>query len=100
MRAAYDLAPYHITRRCRSSANVDQRLVALLDNKAACGAVAKGRSSSKRVNCLLRRLCAFVLVADVYLAPKYIPSAVNPCWPAVSPKISASLFSSHARGRC
>ena len=93
VRAAYDMEVDHInaqelralvgliTRRCRSSANFKQRLVALLDNLAACGAAAKGRSSSRRMNRLLRRLGAFLLAADVYIAPRYIASAVNPADP-------------------
>ena len=110
VRAAYGLAHDHInylelralvgliTRRCRSSANFGLRLVALLDNQAACGAAAKRRSSSKRLNRLLRRLCAFLLAADVYLALKYIPSAVNPADPP-SRQIFARLVGSHARSR-
>ena len=93
VRAAYDMDADHINaqelralvgliaRRCRSSANFKQRLVALLDNLAACGGAAKGRSSSRRMNRLLRRLGAFLLAADIYIAPRYIPSAVNPADP-------------------
>ena len=93
VRAAYDMEVDHInaqelralvgliTRRCRSSANFKQRLVALLDNLAACGAAAKGRSSSRHMNRLLRRLGVFLLAADVYIAPRYIASAVNPADP-------------------
>ena len=69
-----------ITRRCRSSANFKQRLVVPLENLVACGAAAKGRSSSRRIN-QLRRLGAFLLAADVYIAPRYIASAVNPADP-------------------
>ena len=93
VRAAYDMDADHINaqelrafvgliaRRCRSSANFKQRLVALLDNLAACGGAAKSRSSSRRMNRLLRRLGAFLLAADIYIAPRYIPSAVNPADP-------------------
>ena len=91
--AAYDMEPDHINaqelrvfvglvvRRCRSAANSGQRLVALLDNQPATGAAAKGRSSSRRLNRLLRRLGAFLMAAEVYIAPKYLPSAVNPADP-------------------
>ena len=94
VRAAYDMNADHInaqelrsllsliTRLCRSSANFKQRLVALLDNLAACGTAAEGRSSSRRMNRLLRRLGAFMLAADIYFAPRYIPSAVNPADPS------------------
>jgi hypothetical protein len=70
-----------IVRRCRSAANAGRRIVALLDNLAATGAAAKGRSSSRRMNRLLRRLGAFLMAADVYIAPKYVPSGVNPADP-------------------
>ena len=55
VRAAYDMDADHINaqelrafvgliaRRCRSSANFKQRLVALLDNLAACGGAAGGQ---------------------------------------------------------
>ena len=91
--AAYELEIDHINaqelrvfvslvvRRCRAAANAGQRLVALLDNQAASGAAAKGRSSSRRMNRLLRRLAAFLMAADLYIAPLYIPSAVNPADP-------------------
>jgi len=93
VRAAYDVVPDHInilelaalvgfvTRRCRSASNFHQRIVAFLDNQAACGAVAKGRSSSRRMNRLLRRLAAHLFAADVYLAPRYLASDVNPADP-------------------
>ena len=91
--AAYDMESDHINaqelrvfvnlvvRRCRSAANAGQRLVALLDNQAASGAAAKGRSSSRRMNRLLRRLAAFLFAADLYIAPRYVPSGVNPADP-------------------
>ena len=91
--AAYDMEADHINaqelrvfvslivRRCRSAANTGQRIVGLLDNLAATGAAAKGRSSSRRMNRLLRRLGAFLMAADVYIAPKYVPSGVNPADP-------------------
>ena len=65
--AAYAMEPDHtnaqelrvfvnfVVRRCRGAAAAGQRLVALLDNQAATGAAAKGRSSSRRMNRLLRR---------------------------------------------
>jgi hypothetical protein len=106
--AAYDMEPDHINaqelrvfvslvvRRCRSAANAGQRLVALLDNQAATGAAAKGRSSSRRMNRLLRRLGAFLMAADLYIAPKYLPSAVNPADP---PSRRKSLIAWLARAR-
>ena len=93
MTAAYDMEPDHINaqelrvfvglivRRCRSAANAGQRLVGLLDNQAVTGAAAKGRSSSRRMDRLLRRLGAFLMAGDVYIAPKYVPSGVNPADP-------------------
>ena len=106
--AAYDMEPDHINaqelrvfvnlvvRRCRSAANAGQRLVALLDNQAASGAAAKGRSSSRRMNRLLRRLAAFLFAADVYIAPRYVPSGVNPADP---PSRRRSLLAWIARAR-
>lgn len=49
------------------------------DNQAVVGAVTKGRSSKKGLNCLLRRYCAFVLLNGWYLPwVTYIPTKENP----------------------
>ena len=49
------------------------------DNQGVVGAVAKGRSKSKPLNCLLRHYCAWTLENDWYIPyVPYIPTKLNP----------------------
>lgn len=54
------------------------RTMILCDSQAVIAVVAKGRSSSKQVNFILRRLCALCLSLNVYLLVCYVDTAANP----------------------
>jgi hypothetical protein len=55
-----------LRRRSRSAARHGERVLLILDSTVAVGVLAKGRSSSKRLNRLCRRAAAIVLAADQY----------------------------------
>ena len=60
-------------------AGSEGELLMFNDNQAVVGAVTKGRSSKKGLNCLLRRYCAFVLLNGWFLPwITYIPTKENP----------------------
>ena len=50
----------------------------LLDSQAALAVLTKGRSSSKAVNRVLRKVCALTLALNVYLLGAWIDTAENP----------------------
>eukprot|EP00438_Fugacium_kawagutii_P030064 Skav225587 [mRNA] locus=scaffold901:108728:113061:+ [translate_table: standard] len=64
--------------RSRRSGYHSFRTMILCDSQAAIAVVAKGRSSSKQVNFLLRRLCALCLSLNVFLLVCYVDTAANP----------------------
>eukprot|EP00438_Fugacium_kawagutii_P027760 Skav215993 [mRNA] locus=scaffold4693:119449:124700:+ [translate_table: standard] len=64
--------------RSRRSGYHSFRTMILCDSQAAIAVIAKGRSSSKQVNFLLRRLCALCLSLNVYLLVCYVDTAANP----------------------
>ena len=56
----------HLPRQARTAANCSKRQLMILDSKVACSVMAKGRSSSRRLNRLCRRLLGLVVAADLY----------------------------------
>ena len=54
------------------------RLVNFVDSNVVRCAIAKGRSSSRAIGAMLRRLCATVLPADLYLVTPFVPTRLNP----------------------
>jgi len=61
----------------RAKEHFHMRLVVALDSLVALYAVARGRSSSVRLNPHLRRLTALLLCAEIRLHPIYTPSEWN-----------------------
>eukprot|EP00438_Fugacium_kawagutii_P028380 Skav207224 [mRNA] locus=scaffold1717:49410:52959:+ [translate_table: standard] len=64
--------------RSRRSGYHSFRTMILCDSQAVIAVVAKGRSSSKQVNFILRRLCALCLSLNVFLLVCYVDTAANP----------------------
>eukprot|EP00438_Fugacium_kawagutii_P019945 Skav209628 [mRNA] locus=scaffold4224:30594:35975:+ [translate_table: standard] len=64
--------------RSRRSGYHSFRTMLLCDSQAVIAVVAKGRSSSKQINFLLRRLCALCLSLNLYLLICYVDTADNP----------------------
>ena len=62
----------------RSKDRFGQRLVALLDSRVVIGAVTKGRSSSWRLNRVIRRLAAHCFLGGLILHLIFIPTEHNP----------------------
>ena len=60
-------ALHAIQWRCRRAAFKDFRTMMLIDNQAILAVIAKGRSSSKKVNNLLRRLGALCCSLNIYV---------------------------------
>eukprot|EP00435_Cladocopium_sp_Y103_P040942 s793_g11.t1 len=54
------------------------RTMILIDNQSIVAVVTKGRSSSKQVNHLLRRLCSLCLALNLYLLIGWIDTVDNP----------------------
>ena len=54
------------------------RLIHILDRRVAAGVIARGRSSSKRLNRLSRRFMAYELASDLYLLPLWTISGWMP----------------------
>ena len=53
------------------------RFFHVLDSRVSSCVIAKGRSSSKLLNRILRRVCALTLVADLYVLPLWTVSSWN-----------------------
>jgi len=62
----------------RASSRHGSRLVALLDSRVVIGAVAKGRSSSRQMNRICRRVAALVLGGSLQLFTVFVPTRQNP----------------------
>ena len=67
-----------IRYRSRDPSRHLSRVVLGVDNTAAIGAGAKGRSSSSRLNRILKRQGALLLASGQYPGYIYVPSADNP----------------------
>ena len=67
----------------RSTQRFRHRVVLLVDSKVALGAIAKGRSSSKPLNALVRRAAALCFAGGLVLHCVFIPTKHNPSdWPS------------------
>ena len=64
-------------KSCSTSAH-GVRFLHVLDSRVAAGVLARGRSSSKRLNRPCRRLTAYILGMDTYLLPLWTISAWMP----------------------
>ena len=64
--------------RCRRASYRDFRTMLLIDNQAILAVIAKGRSSSKKVNNLLRRLAALCCTLNIYLLVCWVDTVDNP----------------------
>ena len=64
--------------RSRRVAYCDLRTMLLIDNQAILAVIAQGRSSSKKVNNLLRRLAALCCTLNIYLLVCWVDTADNP----------------------
>ena len=53
------------------------RLFHVVDSMVTSSVLAKGRSSSRVLNRILRRICALVLAADLYVLPLWTISGWN-----------------------
>ncbi|CAK0841817.1 unnamed protein product, partial [Prorocentrum cordatum] len=78
---------------CRRADRLGSRVAILVDSQVTLAVCAKGRSSSRRLNHLLRRLDAYCLAAFLWPFFGYVASKANPAdgprgtlHPAMSPK--------------
>ena len=53
-------------RRMKERMRIGERVPHVCDSRVTCAVVAKGRSSSRRLNHVLRRLAALMLITDTY----------------------------------
>ena len=53
------------------------RVVALTDSLVVRGAVSKGRTSSKGLGAVLRKICSCVTAAGIYLTVPFVPTRLN-----------------------
>ena len=66
-----------LKRRARTSTKQHQRFFHVLDSMVTRGVLAKGRSSSRRLNRVARRCSAYLLAMDDYIFPLWTISAWN-----------------------
>ena len=64
--------------RARSSLSHNKRFLHLSDSQICLAVLSKGRSSSKRVNHVLRRICALCLAMNWYPLWAWVESRLNP----------------------
>ena len=64
--------------RARSSVSHSQRFLHLSDSQICLAVLTKGRSSSKKLNHLLRKICALCLTLNIYPLYAWIESRLNP----------------------
>ena len=62
----------------RSTASLGSRLCCLVDSQVAISVAAKGRSTSKVLNKLLKRMNSYCLAADLHPFYVYVRSQHNP----------------------
>ena len=71
-------ALHAIQWRGRRSAYRNFRTMILIDNQSVLAVMAKGRSSSRKINLLLRRLAALCCALNVYLLVCWVDTTDNP----------------------
>jgi len=54
------------------------RVLVAIDSRVVVGAIAKGRSSSRKLNFRLRKLAALLFLRDIYLEVIWVPTWANP----------------------
>ena len=64
--------------RARSSVSCGQRFLHMSDSQICLAVLTKGRSSSRKLNYLLRRICALTLTLNIYPLYAWIESRLNP----------------------
>lgn len=69
------LAVRHMSR---SAVTANKRVLVFLDSLVALGALSKGRSASRRLNRLCRKLAAYSVVGDIDLLLHWVPTAHQP----------------------
>ena len=74
MRAALHALQWKSRRTCWHYC----RTMVLMDSQVAIAVMSKGRSSSRKVNQLLRRFCAFALALNIYPLLCWVDTADNP----------------------
>ncbi len=67
-----------VVRDEAGDSNVPRRVVILVDSKVVLGAVAKGRSSSSKLNGIIRSLFGYLVFARFSISLVWIESALNP----------------------
>lgn len=67
-----------LARRLRCGGSTNMRCVVLVHSMVAIGAASKGRSSARRLNCVLRRLGAHCLAAGLWPEFIWVPAWANP----------------------
>ena len=82
-----------LVRRLCSSKVRQSRVLVLVDSAVLKGAATKGRSSSFRLNRLLRKLTAYLLGFDIYVELLWIQSDANP---ADAPSPASTITESQA----
>ena len=69
---------WYIRWLLRSGTRFGHRVVVLLDSRVVIGAVAKGRSSSTRLNRVIKQIAALCFVGGLVLHLVFIPTEHNP----------------------
>ena len=67
-----------LLRRLACDGVRDARILILVDSRVALGALAKGRSSSRRINFVLKKTCAVCFAYGLYPELIWIPTWANP----------------------
>ena len=67
-----------LLRRVTREGVRERRLLVLVDSRVVLGAVSKGRSSSRKINFLLRKLVFWYLAYDLALELVWVPTWANP----------------------
>ena len=71
-------AAVHIQWRARRGRFHSFRTMLLIDNQSILAVIAKGRSSSRSVNHLLRKLAALCCTLNIYLLVAWVDTTENP----------------------
>ena len=56
----------------------DRRQVVFVDSQVVLCVLARGRSSAASLRSLLKKACALSIAFGIYLAPRYVPTRLNP----------------------
>ena len=67
-----------LVKRLKRQGESDIRIIVAVDSRVVVGAVAKGRSSSRKLNFRLRQLAALSLEMGIYVDLLWVPTWANP----------------------